>query len=44
MTGLDPGLQGLRRQRDRVRPGDADRVEAERPGALDEGAFQLLAL
>lgn len=40
MTGLKPGLKALRRQRDRIRPGNANDVEAERLGALDEGAFQ----
>jgi hypothetical protein len=40
MAGFQPGLKTLRRQRDRIRPGDADRVEAERLGTLDEGAFQ----
>jgi hypothetical protein len=44
MARLDPGFQALRRQRDRVGPGDADDLEAERLGARDEGAFQLLAL
>ncbi|MBB3017509.1 hypothetical protein FHR70_000549 [Microvirga lupini] len=40
MTGLEPGLKTLRRERDRIRPGDTDRVEAERLGALDEGALE----
>ncbi len=44
MTGLKPGLQTLRRKRDRVRPGDANGVEAQRPGALDEGAFERVAV
>jgi len=44
VAGIQPGLEPLRRERDRIRPGDADRVEAERLGALDEGAFQRLAV
>ncbi|MFC5083428.1 hypothetical protein [Microvirga arabica] len=40
MTGLKPSLQTLRRKRDRVRPGDAHGVEAERPGTLDKGALE----
>jgi hypothetical protein len=44
MTGLEPGLKTLRRERDRIRPGDADGVEAERLGALDEGAFQRFSV
>jgi hypothetical protein len=44
MSGLKPGLKTLRRERDRIRPGDANSVEAKRLGALDEGAFQPLAV
>jgi hypothetical protein len=44
MARLDPGLEALGRQWNRVGPGDADDLEAERLGARDEGAFQLLAL
>jgi hypothetical protein len=44
MPGLKPGLQTLRRERDRVRPGDANGVEAERLGAVDEGALQRLSV
>lgn len=40
MTSLKPGLQTLRRERDRIRPGDAHGVEAERLGALDEGLLE----
>ena len=40
MTGLEPGLKTLRRERDRIRPGDANNIEAERLGALDEDAFE----
>jgi hypothetical protein len=43
MTGLEPGLKSLRRERDRIRPGDADGIEAERLGALDERTLQRLA-
>jgi hypothetical protein len=44
MAGLQPGPEPLRRQRDRVRLRNADRVEAERPGALDEGFLENLAV
>jgi hypothetical protein len=44
MTGLKPGLKTLRRERDRIRLGDTDNVEAERLGALDESALQRLAV
>lgn len=40
MPGLEPGLKTLRRERDRIRPGDAHGVEAEGPGALDESSLQ----
>jgi hypothetical protein len=44
MPGREPGLKTLRRERDRIRPGNADGIEAERPGTLDEGALQPLAV
>jgi hypothetical protein len=44
MTGFEPGLEPLGCERDRVGLGDADRVEAERLGALDEGALERLAV
>jgi hypothetical protein len=44
MAGLEPGLEPLRCERDRIRLGDADRIEAERLGAFDEGAFQRPAV
>jgi hypothetical protein len=44
MAGLEPSLEPLRCERDRIRLGDADRIEAERPGALDEGLLQRLAV
>jgi hypothetical protein len=44
MAGLEPGLEPLRCERDRIGLGDADRIEAERPGAFDEGPFQRLAV
>jgi hypothetical protein len=40
MAGLQPGLEPLRRQRNRIRRGDADRVEAECLGALDESLLE----
>lgn len=40
MTGLEPSLKTLRRERDCIRPGDADCVEAQRLGALDKGALE----
>ena len=36
MAGLEPGVEPLGSQRDRVRPGDANRIEAERLRPLDE--------
>jgi hypothetical protein len=44
MTGLEPRLKALRRKRDRIRPGDANNVEAERLGALDKSALQRFAV
>jgi hypothetical protein len=44
MTGLEPSLEPLRRQWDRVRSGDANRIEAERLGALDEGLLERVAV
>ena len=44
MTGLEPGLKALRRERDRIRAGDADGVEAERLGAFDEGSLEPVAV
>ena len=44
MARLEPGLEALGRERDRVGPGDAHDVEAERLGALDEGALERLAV
>jgi hypothetical protein len=40
----EPGFEPLGRERDRIGPGDADRVEAEGPGPLDEGALERLAV
>ena len=40
VTGLEPSLKALGCERDRIRLGDADRVEAERLGALDEGVLE----
>ncbi|WP_343058462.1 hypothetical protein [Microvirga mediterraneensis] len=44
MPRIQPGLEPFGGQRDRIGPGDADRVEAERPGPFDEGAFQRLSV
>ncbi|MEE1655585.1 hypothetical protein VB618_05195 [Microvirga sp. CF3062] len=40
MTGLKPGLKALRRERDGIRPSDANGIEAERLGALNKSALQ----
>ncbi|WP_343234453.1 hypothetical protein [Microvirga terrestris] len=42
MTGFEPGLQTLRRERDRIRPSDADGVEAQCLGTLDKSALEGL--
>jgi hypothetical protein len=44
MAGLQPGLEPLRRQGDRIGLRDADRIEAERSSALDEGFLESLAV
>jgi hypothetical protein len=44
MAGLEPGLEPLRRERDCVRLGDADRIEAERLGAFDDSLLQSVAV
>jgi len=44
MAGLEPGLQPLGGERDRVGAGDADEVEAERLRPFDEGPLQRLAV
>ena len=44
MAGLEPGLKTLRRERDRIGSGDADDIEAESLGAIDEGSFEPLAV
>ncbi len=44
MAGLKPGLKTLGRERDRIRPGDANNIEAERLGAINEGSFEPLAV
>jgi hypothetical protein len=44
MTGLEPGLQTLRRKRDRIRTGDANGVEAESLRTLDEGLLERLSV
>jgi hypothetical protein len=43
MARLEPGLQALRREGNGVGSGDADDVEAQLPGAVDEGALERLA-
>jgi hypothetical protein len=40
----EPGLEPLRRERDGLGPGNADRVEAEGEGPRDEGALERLAI
>jgi hypothetical protein len=40
MTGLEPGLKALRRERNRIRPRDVNGVEAECLGARDEGLLE----
>jgi len=44
MAGLQPGLEPLGGQRDRVGFGDADRIEAERLRALDENLLENVAV
>jgi len=44
MASRKPGLETFGRKRDRVRLGNADRVEPERLGALDEGALERLSV
>jgi hypothetical protein len=44
MAGLEPGLEPLRRERNRIRSSDTNTIEAERFRALDEGAFQRVAV
>lgn len=44
MASLKPRLKPFWGERDRIRPGDADAVEAERLGAFDEGALQPIAV
>jgi hypothetical protein len=44
MTGLEPSLKTLRRERDRIRTSDANGVEAESLGTLDEGSFEPLSV
>jgi hypothetical protein len=44
MAGLEPGPEPLRGERNRVRPGDTNRIEAERLGALDEGLLERVAV
>jgi hypothetical protein len=40
MAGLQPSLQPFGRQRNGIRPGNANDVEAERLGAFDEGLLE----
>jgi hypothetical protein len=44
MAGLEPGLEPLRCERDCVRSGDADSIEAERLGAFDDSLLQSVAV
>jgi hypothetical protein len=40
MAGLEPSLKTHRRERDRIRSGDANNVEAERLGTLNKSALE----
>jgi hypothetical protein len=42
MAGFEPRVESLRCERDRVRTGDTDRVEAEPLGPLHESTLERL--
>lgn len=44
MSRGQPGPEPFGRQRDRIRAGDADDVEAERTGPVDESALEGVAV
>ncbi len=44
MACLQPRLESLRRERNRIGRGDPDNIEADLLGAFDEGALERLAI